>query len=431
MTNQVTFPTNVGGDGSTVTDDSSATTGLANGGFRTRLLPMFTQIIAIANWILGTASTLSTNAANAATSATKAGNSATAAAGYAAALTATSATALAIGVGAKTFATQAGKQFAVGQFVSIVSNGTPSNYMHGQVTSYSGTSLVVNVLDAGGSGSPSDWNISISGTQGPTGTATLAGSATGAIDEIKGTNIASASIVNLEAATGNLVHITGSTTISAITLNSGAERTVVFDGALTLVNSASLILPGGANISTSTGDVMLVRGDGAGVARVVSYTQASGAPLVTQALPYIHVREQESNGTSGGAAASAGWQIRVLNTVVTNTITGASLASNQITLPAGTYRIQASAPAYLTDWHQASLYNATDSATLVTGTSERAYNSSSTPSRSFVIGAFTLASAKIVSIRHYTANSNANGLGTPASTGLGEVYTEVEITKVA
>lgn len=83
MTNQVTFPTNVGGDGSTVTDDSNATTGLANGGFRVRLLPMFTQIIAIANWILTTASAVSTYATNAFNSAaaasTSAGNASTSA----------------------------------------------------------------------------------------------------------------------------------------------------------------------------------------------------------------------------------------------------------------------------------------------------------------------------------------------------------------
>src|SRR5258708_6853483 len=113
MTNQVTFSANVGGDGSTVSDDSSATTGLANGGFRTRLVPMFTQIIVIANWILGKENAGATSAPKAATPERNAGTSASnasppaaAAAGYAAALTATSTTALAIGTGAKTFTTQ-------------------------------------------------------------------------------------------------------------------------------------------------------------------------------------------------------------------------------------------------------------------------------------------------------------------------------------
>lgn len=45
----------VGGDGSTTTDDTNATTGLANGGFRTRLVPMFTQVLNIAKWVRDTA----------------------------------------------------------------------------------------------------------------------------------------------------------------------------------------------------------------------------------------------------------------------------------------------------------------------------------------------------------------------------------------
>lgn len=48
---QVTFDNTVGGDGSTVSDDSNASTGLANGGFRTRLVPAFSQIVAIAVFV--------------------------------------------------------------------------------------------------------------------------------------------------------------------------------------------------------------------------------------------------------------------------------------------------------------------------------------------------------------------------------------------
>jgi hypothetical protein len=74
------------------------------------------------------------------------------------------------------------------------------------------------------------------------------------------------------------VHITGTTTITAITIPSGAERTLVFDGILTLTNGANLILPTGANIVTAAGDSCKVRGDGA-AARVVTYTRANGRAL--------------------------------------------------------------------------------------------------------------------------------------------------------
>ena len=114
----------------------------------------------------GNAATSATNASN---SATSAANSATSAASIAAGVLATSTTSVVIGTGSKTFITQSGKQFANGQFISVVSAGNNANYMHGQVTSYSGTTLIINALDIGGSGTHADWNISISGTQGPAG----------------------------------------------------------------------------------------------------------------------------------------------------------------------------------------------------------------------------------------------------------------------
>ena len=88
---------------------------------------------------------------------------------YAAALVGTSVSSVAIGTGSKTFTTQAGKQWVIGDFVIIANTADPANYMWGQVTNYTTTSLVVNVLAVGGSGTLASWNISISGIQGATG----------------------------------------------------------------------------------------------------------------------------------------------------------------------------------------------------------------------------------------------------------------------
>lgn len=92
---------------------------------------------------------------------------------------------------------------------------------------------------------------------------------------VKGADIASAGTINLTTATGNYVHVTGTTTITAITIPIGAERTVIFDGALTLTHGAGLLLPGAANITTASNDRMIVRGDTAG-ALIVDYIKASG-----------------------------------------------------------------------------------------------------------------------------------------------------------
>lgn len=102
-----------------------------------------------------------------------------------------------------------------------------------------------------------------------------------AIDESKGANVASAATIDLQntIVTGNLLHITGTTTITAITLPSGAERTLVFDGILTLTHSANLDLPGSVNITTAVGDRAIIRGEGSGVVRVISYNKANGAAV--------------------------------------------------------------------------------------------------------------------------------------------------------
>jgi hypothetical protein len=98
-------------------------------------------------------------------------------------------------------------------------------------------------------------------------------------DEVRGTDIPSASSINLQTATGNLLHVTGTTTITSITLDSGALREVVFDGILTLTNGASLILPTGANIVTAAGDSATFRGEPSGVVRLVKYQRADGRAL--------------------------------------------------------------------------------------------------------------------------------------------------------
>ena len=72
----------------------------------------------------------------------------------------TSATSLLIEIAAKTFTTQAGLPFAALDWVKAYSTATPANYMYGKVTSYSGTTLIVDMSVNGGAGSPADWKIS-------------------------------------------------------------------------------------------------------------------------------------------------------------------------------------------------------------------------------------------------------------------------------
>jgi|GEM_PF-2172148 len=113
------------------------------------------------------------------------------------------------------------------------------------------------------------------------GLPTTGGTMTGAINEAKGANIASASTVNLQTATGNIVHITGTTPITAFTLNQGARRTCIADGAFTLThNASSLICPTGANITCAAGDVFEVFAESNNNVRITDYMRADGTSLV-------------------------------------------------------------------------------------------------------------------------------------------------------
>lgn len=97
----------------------------------------------------------------------------------------------------------------------------------------------------------------------------------------KGADIASASTTNIAAATGDYVHITGTSTITAFgTAKAGVRREVVFDGILTLThNATSLILPTEANITTAAGDRAVFRSLGSGNWRCMGYERADGKPL--------------------------------------------------------------------------------------------------------------------------------------------------------
>jgi hypothetical protein len=125
-------------------------------------------------------------------------------------------------------------------------------------------------------------------------------------------------------------------------------------------------------------------------------------------------------------------QTRTLNTLVINTITGASLATNKITLAAGTYRIKASAPCNRPGYTKSYLYNVSDSSIELTGASDYATSYGETGLHTTVVGGFTIASEKEFELRHYTQSGQAsNGLGLPTSfadAGL-EIHSEIEIFK--
>lgn len=72
MTTSVTYPANIGGDNITIDDSDSATTGLGNGGHRTRFMIAMAQFVKVADWVRQTAQSVLGYRDAAATSASQA-----------------------------------------------------------------------------------------------------------------------------------------------------------------------------------------------------------------------------------------------------------------------------------------------------------------------------------------------------------------------
>jgi hypothetical protein len=186
----------------------------------------------------------------------------------------------------------------------------------------------------------------------------------------------------------------------------------------------------GAITSAKIADGTIVNADINASAGIVS-TKLSGVQGKFESA-LLHVRDEKASGTSGGTFTSGAWQTRTLNTSMTNEISGASLSSNQITLPSGTYFINALAVALKVDGHKAKLRNITDSSDTLIGTSEYSGAGGVVTSSSIINGRFTIASQKTFEIQHRCdLTSSTNGFGQAQAFSVVEVFADVRIWKVA
>lgn len=94
-------------------------------------------------------------------------------------------------------------------------------------------------------------------------------------------DIASAATVDIGAQNTTNLNITGTTAITSFGTNYNGPRYIRFAGALTLTHSATLVLPGAANITTAAGDCAIVVPNGSPVTgwRVAAYERASGQAI--------------------------------------------------------------------------------------------------------------------------------------------------------
>lgn len=257
---------------------------------------------------------------------------AAAAADYALGYSGTSTSNLLIGAGTKVFITQSDKFWTAGQQLQIASNANSSNFMHGAVTSYVGTALTMSITDIGGSGTFNDWNISVSGTQGPIGppgSGTINSGTANQVGYYATTGTAMSGNPNLTINAGALtVGQTGSVQGSIILSGSSAGTTVISapatGGGTVTIQAGSQTLVGRATTDTLTNktidgdvntitnidltsdvkDILPVTSGGSGVASMTAYSVVCGGATDTDDFqPVAGLGTAGQILTSNGAGA--------------------------------------------------------------------------------------------------------------------------------
>jgi len=128
----------------------------------------------------------------------------------------------------------------------------------------------------------------------------------------KGGDLASASPLVL-GIDGDYFDVTGTTGFAVMTVAANRFFILQFDGALVVTHGASIVIPGGANFTTSPGDQFQCFSTAANTVRIVAITRANGTPvainLVDDTSPqlggFLDPNDNYVGSTKGGDLASA------------------------------------------------------------------------------------------------------------------------------
>jgi hypothetical protein len=126
-------------------------------------------------------------------------------------------------------------------------------------------------------------------------------------------------------------------------------------------------------------------------------------------IGYCFVRDRKGVNVNGGSFISGAYRTRDLTEIVVDTI-GCSLSLNQLTVPAGTFLVFFTVPAYDVDYHASLLWDCTADSLLVEGKGSASYSwpSAHVVSHSFIVGCITLESTSTLEVRHQCYSSKAD-----------------------
>lgn len=182
------------------------------------------------------------------------------------------------------------------------------------------------------------------------------------------------------------------------------------------------VLDGGTGVTTSTGTGSVVLSNAPSITNVV----VSGIDLDMAIFA-----DQKAQNTVSGTFTSGAWQTRDLNTISYEKDTDSwfSLASDQFTLTAGKYLVEASAPAFNVSRHKARIQNITDTSTEILGQSQYSAGNA-VQSNSDCFGVIDISATKTFELQHRCETTHStDGFGVAGNIAA-EIYSQVKIVRL-
>ena len=155
--------------------------------------------------------------------------------------------------------------------------------------------------------------------------------------------------------------------------------------------------------------------------------QLGGGGVPIKQHDSILLQNQQTSGTDGGTNANDAWTTLVLNTEVLDEGDHCTLAANQFTLAAGTYKTNIRSPFFEVDRVKLRVRNITDSSDAMIGESSYVYSSGG---EAILEGEFTITTSKVFELQYWANFPRATlGLGVATSAGVIEIYAQVRLEK--
>lgn len=214
--------------------------------------------------------------------------------------------------------------------------------------------------------------------------------------------------------------------------NGGLSSTTAAGGRATLglgdmaIQAASAVAITGGNIAGITDLAVADGGTGAGTAPAAR-TNLGVQRALQDYLLYTH---ELAAGTAAGDFTSGSWQTVPLNTEVSDTGGHGSVAANQVTLAAGTYRARWRTCGCQVNSFQSRLWDVTGAAALKYGCNARSDSLDGILAYSFGEYRFTLAGSTVIRLEAQCETTNTgDGLGSSNAFGGTMVYASLELER--